>query len=196
MALETLLENSDEWFKYYKKLTQDERYKLLKETFSSSIPDELANGIDFVDLFITCFDVLKRERQFGKMSELYDVIYPQKQICGEDFFYVDKALIDSYLFCAEPDRIKQHLASFKEYPVKSIDALINVFNKLVFYNYTDLALDVVKSVHPIVAHSKKLIPGAEMEFEDLIYMEQMQEIYQMLKAGGELNHHRWFQCDA
>jgi len=182
-----LLENSKKWYKHYSTLNQVESCEFLKETFRYTLPKEFVKKINFVNLFIDRFNGLKRERQFDKMRELYDSIVPQKHACGEEFFYVDKYMIDYYLFKGDLDGVKKHLESFKEFPEKSIDSLLPVFNKLIFYHYTATALDLALSIYFKVSDSDKLVPGAEGDFSRFIYMEKVQEVYQLLKTGGKLD---------
>lgn len=187
MSIELLLEDSKKWYKHYSTLNQVESCELLKETFSSALPKEFVKGIDFVNLFIDSFNYLKRERQFEEMIELYDAIVSQKHVCGEEFFYVDKYMMDYYLFMGELDGVKKHLESFKAFPEKSIDSLLTIFNKLIFYNYTDTALDVALSIYPKVSGSDELVPGADGDFSRFIYLEKVQEIHQLLKTGGKID---------
>lgn len=187
MSIELLLEDSKKWYKHYSTLNQLERCELLKETFNNTIPEEFVKGIDFVNLFIDSFNYLNRERQFEKMIELYDTIVSQKQVCGEEFYYVDKNMMDYYLFNGDLGGVKKHLKSFKAFPVKSIDTLDNIFAKLIFYNYTEIALDVALSIYPEISGSDKLILGADGVYARFIYLEKMQEIYQMLKNGGTID---------
>jgi len=186
MSIELLLEDSKKWYKHCSTLNELERCELLKETFSYTIPEEFVKRIDFVNLFIDSFNYLNRERQFEKMIELYDAIVSQKQVCGEDFYYVDKNVMDYYLFNADLGGVKKHLESFKAFPVKSIDTFYNIFSKLIFYNYTEIALDVALSIYPEISSSDKLVPGADGVYARFIYLEKVQEIYQLLKNGGTI----------
>ena len=186
MSIELLLEDSKKWYKHYSTLNLLESCELLKETFSNTLPEEFVKGIDFVDLFIDSFNSLNSERQFEKMIELYDAIVSQKQVCGEEFYYVDKNMMDYYLFMGDLDGVKKHLESFKAFPIKSIDTFYNIFAKLTFYNYTEIALDVALSIYPKISGSDKLVPGADGAYARFIYLEKVQEIYQLLKNGGTI----------
>jgi len=92
-----LLENSKKWYQHYSTLNQVESCEFLKETFRYTLPQEFVKKINFVNLFMDRLNGLKRERQFDKIRELCDSIVPQKHVCGEEFFYVDKYMIDGKL---------------------------------------------------------------------------------------------------
>jgi uncharacterized protein YchJ len=187
MSIQLLLEDADKWYKHYSWLNRSKRNEFLKETFSYPLSEEFVKEIDIVDVLITHLIHLETERQYAIMIELYDAIIPQKQVFDNDFFYVDDYFIDYYLFKHDPDGVKKHLISFKEYPIKAIDSLTNVFSKLIFYNYTDIALDVAMKIYPEIFHASELMPDAELDYARFIYMEKIQEIHQTLIIGGVIN---------
>ncbi|MHB1654632.1 MAG: hypothetical protein ACYCVD_19590 [Desulfitobacteriaceae bacterium] len=138
MSIELLLDDSNKWYEHFRSLNLLARNEFLKETFSYPLTEEFVEEVDFVDVFITQLHSLEIKLQYDKMLELYDAIKSQKQVFGKDLYYVDDYFIDYYLFNHDLDGLKKHLISFKEYPISAIDSLTDVFNKLIFYNYTDI----------------------------------------------------------
>ncbi len=187
MSVELLLNDYKKWYEHYRSLNLLASNEFLKETFSYPLSEEFVEKVDFVDVFITQLHSLEIELQYDKMLELYEAILPQKQVFGKDLYYVDKYFVDYHLFNHDLDGLKKHLISFKEYPISAIDALTNVFNKLIFYNHTDLALDVALTIYPKIYNTNKLVPGAASDYARFIYMEKIQEIYQTLISGGTIN---------
>lgn len=184
MTIEVLFDDADKWYEHFRSLNLLERNEFLKETFSYPLTEEFVEEVDFVDVFITQLHSLEIKLFYDKMLELYDAILPQKQVFGKDLYYVDDCFIDYYLFNQDLEGLKKHLISFKEYPISAIDSLTNVFNKLVFYNHTDLALDVALTIYPKIHATDELMPGANSDYARFIYMEKIQELYQTLISGG------------
>ena len=175
-----ILNDSDKWFKVYKKLDKEKKYQYVLETINCEIPVEFFDNIDFTGFIIKAFEYLKNMKQHEKMIELYDKAYRWKENMDE-WYYCDKFLIEYYLYCNNIAGAKKHLDSFLSDPEKSIDIFIPVFDKLIYYGHSDLALDISLRIFDKVKDAPGLMAGTESEFGRIIYMEKLQSIYSYLK---------------
>ncbi|OGO80288.1 MAG: hypothetical protein A2Y21_02550 [Clostridiales bacterium GWC2_40_7] len=177
-----ILNDSDKWFKVYKKLDKEKKYQYVLETMSCEIPVGFFDKLDFTGYIDHAFEYLKNIKQHEKMIELYDKAYRWKENL-DGWFYCDKFLIDYYLYCNNIAGVKKHLDSFLSNPEESIDIFILVFDKLVYYGHSDLTLDISLHMFDKVKDAHGLIVGSEAEYGRIIYMEKLQSLYSDLRKN-------------
>jgi hypothetical protein len=177
------LGDSEEWYQRYKKLSHEEKNEFLCETVGSPIPDDFFEEDDLSELLISYFEELFRTKEYQKMFTLYESIAGNNpwMMHLRKFFYIDRLFIDWCLFQKETSNLNKYLASFKADPVESIDTLIQVLDKLIFYGQTGYALDISRNVYQRVKDSDKLIMGTEVKFAYVILILKFQDIYKKLK---------------
>ena len=180
--MDIILTDSKKWFKAYKKLDKEKKYQYILETIDCEIPVKFFDNIDFTGFIIHAFEYLKNIKQHEKMIELYDKAYRWKENL-DGWFYCDKFLIDYYLYCNNITGVKKHLDSFLSNPEESIDIFIPLFDKLVYYGHSDLALDISLHMFDKVKDAHGLITGSESEFGRIIYTEKLQSLYSDLKKN-------------
>ena len=176
-----ILNDANKWFKVYKKLNKEEQFRYVFETINCEIPAKFFNNIDFTHFIIHAFGYLKNAKQHEKMVELYDKASRWKENLGE-WYYLDKFLMDYYLYCNNIAGVKKHLDSFLSNP-ESIDIFIPVFDKLVYYGHSDLALDISLHMFDKVKDAPGMIAGSESEFGRIIFMEKLQSVHSDLKKA-------------
>ncbi len=179
------IDDPEKWRKTYAALSDQEKYDFFCQTMEYRLSDDFLEDIDIVDLLICIFEDLQRAKQHQNCFALYEIIAKNNPgiMLQNDFYYIDKNLIDLSLFLKETNNLNRYLASFKADPVSSIDSLIPVLDKLVFYGQTGLALDIATGVYHAVKESDKLIGGAECDFASVILMQKLQDTYEELKNG-------------
>jgi len=180
--LDIILNDSKKWYRAYKKLDDEKKYQYVLETIDCEIPVKFFDNIDFIGIIIHVFDYLKNEKQHEKMIELYDKAYRWKENLDE-WFYCDKFLINYYLYYNNITEVKKHLDSFLSNPGESLDIFIPIFDKLVYYGHSDLAMDISLHMFDKVKEAHELVAGSEYEFGRIIYMEKLQSIYNDLKRN-------------
>ena len=174
------------WIKAYRKLDEKKKYQCLLEILSHEIPADFFDNIDLLGVITDSLEYLKDTKQHEKMIELYDKVHPWKESL-EEWFYCDSILIDDYLYCGNIAGIKKHMDSFLTNPVNSIDMFIPIVDKAVYYDYSNLVLDISLSMYDKVKDAKGLVPGTEYEFGSRIYTEKLQSIYSDLKNNITVN---------
>lgn len=179
--MEIILDNPDKWYKKYKRLKDENKYKYVMETLDSEMPDKFFDDIDIISIITSTFEYLKRTKQHEKNVELYDRTIRWKE--DKEWYYIDKYMIDYCLYNSDMAGVKKHLESFLSNPVESIEIFILVLDKLVYYGHTDLVYDISLQMYSKVKGAPGLIAGVEYEFGDRIYNEKLLSIYTDLKTN-------------
>ncbi|NMB97278.1 MAG: hypothetical protein GYA02_11825 [Clostridiaceae bacterium] len=174
--------NTDKWYKVYKKLNKEQKYKYILETVSCDLPAKFFEKIDILSFVTNTFGYLTDMKLYEEMIELYDRLYRWKEHIDE-WYYLETFLIDYYLYCGNISEVKKHLESFQSEPVASIDIFIPVFDKLVYYGYSDLTLDISLRMFDKIKDAPGLLSGSERQFGWIIYMEKLQSVYSDLKRN-------------
>ncbi len=177
------LDDPEEWYQMFKKLSNEEKNDFLRETVGNPIPDDFFEEDDLSGLLISYFEELFRKKEYQKMFTLYESIADNNpwMMHLRKFFYIDRLFIDWCLFQKETSNLNKYLASFKADPVESIDILIPVLDKLIFYGQIGYALDISRNVYQRVRDSDKLNMRTEVYFSYVILILKFQDIYKRLK---------------
>ncbi len=181
-----ILNNTDKWYKAYKKLNNEQGYKYILETISCDLPVKFFEKVDITSFVILAFDYLRDMKLYEEMIELYDKLIRWKEHI-DDWYYFEKYLIDYYLYCNNISEVKKYLESFQSRPEISIDIFIPIFDKLVYYGYSDLTLDISIRMFDKIKDAPGLLSGSERQFGWIIYMEKLQSIYNDLKMNIPVN---------
>jgi hypothetical protein len=181
------LQDPKKWYRSYKKLSDEEKYVFLCETVKSAISDDFFD--ELTEVLSGYFENLFRAKKYKKMIDLYETIDGNKpQIRRQKkFYYIDRLFIDYFLFQKETGNLGKYLASFLADPVESVDLLVPVLDKLVFYGQLDYALDISRNVYSLVRDSDRLIGRAERDFDTVILFSELQGIYEKLKNNQPLD---------
>lgn len=173
-----ILNNINKWLEVYGHLDDDEQYQYLLETINYEIPDDYLGNIKFQDIIIDTFRDLIATKQYEKMEKMYNKAYRLKDNF-DGWYFADSYTIDYYLYNSDNAEVKRRLDSFLANPIKSIDEFVPLFNKLVFYGYSDLSLDISLYMYDKVKNAPGLIAGVESVsvFNKVIYGEKLQSIY-------------------
>lgn len=178
-----ILNDTDKWYKDYKKLNNEQKkYQYLLETISYDLPVKFFEEIDITSFVSYAFEYLRNMKLYEEMIELYDRLYRWKEHI-DDWYYFERYLIDYYLYCNNISEVEKYLESFQSKPVASIDIFIPVFDKLVYYGYSDLTLDISLRMFDLIKGAPGLLSGSERQFGWIIYMEKLQSVYNDLKRN-------------
>ena len=118
---------------------------------------------------------MKNIKRHEKIIKLDDKVYRWKENLDE-WFYIDKYMIDYHLYCNNIAGVKKHLDSFLSNPAESIDIFTPVLDKLVYYGHSDLALDISFYMFDKAKDAPGLTAGSESGFGWIIYLEKLQSI--------------------
>jgi hypothetical protein len=174
------LKNADKWYRVYKKLNKEQRYKYVLETINNELSVKFFEKNDIVGIILNTLDYLRDMRLYKEMIELYDRLQRWKEYIDE-WYYFEKYPIDYYLYCGDISKVRKHLEGFRLKPEKSIDIFIPTFDKLIYYGYSDITMDVSLWMYDKIKDAPGLLSGSEDQYGKIIYMEKLQDIYNDLK---------------
>ncbi len=181
--MEIKLENTSKWKASFTKADRDEKaFEFLIETLKSDIPDSFFDKILLDEYICDVMNTLQKENRFSKIIELYEYSEKYKEKFGEHY-YLDYYCIDYYLYKCDVQGIKKHLVSFLKNPVRSIDIFTPIYEKIVYYGYRDLSIQICLDIIDKVKDAPGLIAGTEEEFTKTMVAEKMQCLYDDMKNG-------------
>lgn len=182
--MEINLKDPDKWYKYYSRIKDEEghekKFEYIMETLKCDVPDRFFDETDMEGCIYSIMEILQKDKQYDRMLEVYQYAEKYRDKC-EDAYFMDYYCIDYYLYKEDIEGIKKHLTGFLKDPVKSIDIFIPVFDKIIYYGYRDLSLEVSLSIADKIKDAPGLIPGAETDFYKVINSEKLQSIYNDVK---------------
>lgn len=178
--------NIEKWWKMYSSLSKEKYYDFFKETFKKPLSKKFNEKIDIVDLLINLFGELEFNKEYDKILDIINLLYDNNEhiLQKTDYQYIDKNIININLFKGEFSEVD--FKNLRNNSVELIDNLIELLDKIVFYKYSDLALDISKQVYFEVKDAPDLIGGAEINFGSVICMSKWQSIYEDLNDGKEI----------
>ncbi|MFC4766160.1 hypothetical protein [Effusibacillus consociatus] len=179
-----VFQEPEEWIQTYMKLPSQALYDFVMDTLDQHLNDAFLEKIDLVEYL---FDVREQIRPTQEMELVQKLRTREPDYYRGIFCYFENHVIEYALFRNEPDKTKEALQYFIQDPVNGIDMLIPVLRLLYLYGDTEMALECSQKVYNQVKDSPELIPGAEIEFADVLYMGMWQEAYRQLQAGNDVD---------
>ncbi|MDD4518543.1 MAG: hypothetical protein PHH90_08645 [Limnochordia bacterium] len=179
--MEIPITDPKKWCKIARRLSGEERHAFIRDTFAQELPQEFKEGID-VGWFLDDLGWLEDQGRYEEVLDFASLVYEINADMLEDsFYYVDAHVIDIKLFqgrCSSEDLVRLFAN-----PVDSIDHLIPIFDKLVFYGHLDMMMDVIEHCYEKVKNDDKLVGRAESDFGEAAFMLKFQQVYEQTKAG-------------
>ena len=170
----------DQWWGHYREMDEDKKFDFLKNTLESSVTSDSALESGLGEAVVNMFGTLLRRKKYWQMLELENLLYSKETgIPDSDKHYIDSYCLDLHLFNRDIASIKRGLQSFIADPVESIDLLIPLLDKLNYYGYSELAIQVSQEVYHRVRDSDRLIGGAGEDFARTVLMNEFQKLYQL-----------------
>ncbi len=183
---------SDEWWNHYWKIDDDKKYHFFKKAIASDVSAGSDPNEDLGEAAVNMFETLLRRKQNGQMIELENFLHSQEHgIPDNDMHYIDYYCLGIHLFNKDIASIKRCLKSFIADPIKSIDLLIPLLDKLNYCGYSEPALQVSQEVYHRIRGADGLIGGAEDDFGRTILMNELQKQY-LLKETASLGSREEF----
>jgi len=178
---------SSEWIEEYNSLSFQERLDFVKSLLAQPVPEDVREIMDIPELIFHVCEHFSNEKKHDDLLDLLEVLGEKNPtILGKDRFYADLYAVDIYLFKNEKESVKTWMASMIEDPAYSIDSLIPMINKLVYYGYDDLAEEISKQIFDLVVNSG-LMPGAEEDFAYIIFTRKLQRLYEKHQNGIKID---------
>lgn len=163
-----------------------EIYNTTYEFFSHEISEEFQAQYDIGEIIIETHGHCVENKDFDKALRFGELLKTkQPQLYDEYFEFIDRFLVDYYCFKKEPQKVAQAFSRFAENPLKDYDMFSPVLEKLMYYQYKELANKVAEAKYEEVKNSDKLIGGAEVELATIIHFTNTEGYAQNIKAGKD-----------
>ncbi|HEY5562947.1 MAG TPA: hypothetical protein VIK72_14545 [Clostridiaceae bacterium] len=174
---------SDTWYDEYKDREKNQKYEFVLKTMLNPMDEELIQGIDFTDVLISIKEDLIKSHQLHKLKELIESVKQnQPKIYEDSFQYLENTAASYYLYTKDIDSLKESIKIFIKHPSKSIDNLIKLLKNIEYYNEIEIAVSLSKAVFEQISKSTGVMPGAEKQFKYAIYINEIKELYNKVKA--------------
>lgn len=182
------VEQNDEWYDLFQESSLDDQYTMLIEILESIPNDNQLIEEDFATLVLDVQEGLVRYRQFDELVQLAETAKEKTpNFYAEEGPYVNKWMVEYYLFKNEPENYATYLQVFGENPVKAYDLFLSLLKKIRLYLNEGLEMKLIQETYEPVIHSGKLIDGAEADLEDAVFYRTIQHYYLSLRNGEELS---------
>jgi uncharacterized protein YecA (UPF0149 family) len=163
-----------------------ENYDSTYEFFSHEISEKFQEEYDLGEIIIETHGRCVNNKEFDKALRFGELLRTkQPQLYDEYFEFIDRFLVDYYCFKKEPQKVEEAFSRFAEDPLKDYDMFSPVLEKLMYYQYKELANKVAKAKYEEVKNCDKLIGGAEVELARIIHFANIEEYAQNIKTGKD-----------
>lgn len=172
--------NAEKWFEKYEELKHEERNAYVINTLNQKLDSEFIEEIEIMDFVIEIFAELFRDKRFGEMIRIYNMINDlNPQLKEKDLFYIEKYIIDYYIQNGNKNEwnVEKQLGSFLTNPDKSYDELLIVLKKLSCCGFDEFVVGISEKIFNNIQGSEDLIAGSEIELTEYILMNVIQNIY-------------------
>lgn len=137
---------------------------------------------DFGDLAVDLKSDLIRNNQYDKAIHLIEKTKDTAhKFYQKEYPYLGNFAVEYYLYTEELDKFHAHLQPFIANPGHEYDLFVPLYEKIIFYQLDELALQLAEEMHEPIEYSDELIPGAETTLLDMIFYHVWQEFYQSLE---------------
>jgi len=171
----------EKWSDIYESASDEQRYRILLDTLDKKLSVKFLKRTDFSGCLLDMIDVLVNLNLIDDIIPLLMKLKEkQPDIYKKVFKYCDDFLMDYYLFKKEPEKVRESMSRFIEDPVPGIDHFFAAIDKLIFYGYTDFAVQTAKKSYEAVKREPDVIPGAEDELSDVIFFNMFNHSYELI----------------
>ncbi len=121
-------------------------------------------------------------KNFDNVLKFTDILQKnQPKLYKEYFRYFDDFLIDYFCFQQDKLRVNQSFSNFMENPLQDYDKFLLSFNKILFYQYSELLEQTILKNFALVKESDDLMGNAEYDLAMCRFYISLQEIYKEKK---------------
>ncbi|TES48949.1 hypothetical protein E2L07_17860 [Halalkalibacterium halodurans] len=175
----------EKWYKQFMGSSVAEQYTLVMDLLRNQPDDEMLINDDFGIILVDLKEGLFRRKRFDDTIELIDVLKVNTpQFYAEEVNYLSDAPIQYYLYKNDIEKVREYFQAYIGNPSKAPEVFIHLFNKLLLYKQTDLAIEIAEAVWRKIAESPDLIYGAEGDFKEAIINQEFQEYYLSLLSDS------------
>lgn len=147
--------------------------------FSKKLPKEFLDDYDVGEVILETREHQEIEQNYDNVLKFTEIIQnKQKKLYEEYFQYFDGFLLDYYCFKQDPTNIQKAFSLFIENPLQDYDAYLLGFNKLLYYQQSDIIKQAVLKNFNEVRDSEELMGDGEFDLALCMYYILMQETYE------------------
>jgi hypothetical protein len=128
-----------EFIKNYEDNSILDLYSPIKVFFSKKISKKVIEEFDLVEILFEFYDECNKFKQFEKIIEISEIIKknnPKLHLEVAEYLY--GYLIDYYIYQNQKENLEEPINYFISNPVETIDSFLQIFKKLVSYQYIDI----------------------------------------------------------
>jgi hypothetical protein len=179
----------NEWKSQFYSKSWKEQYDLILETINDeNLTDEFILELEFPMILLELLHELRSSNYNDEMYNLICEIKTKKCDFYKEYYDVfDDLLVDYYFLKGYDEKIIEGFKNFVEEPTIGIDQFINKFDKLIFYGYTEVAVNISLQVYAKLNNSQEIIKGVEDEFSNVFFTNNLQKTYKSIKNNAPID---------
>lgn len=151
------------WDKYYDDDNDDGNRDMFDETcefFSHKFPQEFLDECDPVDIILETVGQQVYAKNYDNILKFISIVQQaQPEIYKESFIYLNDFLVDYYLFHQDIAKVEEAFALYIANPLQGYDVYLKVFQKILFYQRTELLSSATSENYEIVSESDEIMDG-------------------------------------
>jgi len=184
-------ENHTSLYDYFHELSDEEKYNFLTHLLTEFPKLD----IDWISLIMDIQEALifqDRVDKVEKLVGLYAEVLPGKY--SNEYEFIEKDLINYYLFKSDIDKALERLKFVKANPVGGIDTItISVMFQLIYHGCYDEAVSYSLAVWKPLFESDELSGYPHFHFSTTIYLDALEKKYLLYKKGLRVNWRSFFK---
>ena len=183
-----VLMDPEQWYDNYEAASAKQQYEMMMEALDQPLSTEAIEEIDLGMLVVDLRDELASNNRLDDFLAFVDKIkQKQPELYEQEYPYLDNLLVRYYLFRQEPELLQEALARYKANPVESIEELWLILDDLTYYGETEVLLEICRTTYEPVKNDPDSFGGAEDYMARITIAIRLEETYQRLKAGEEVD---------
>jgi hypothetical protein len=182
------MKQSKEWKDLFYSKSWNEQYDLIIETINEELSDEFIEELNFPMILLELLHQLRSSNYNDEMFNLICEIKTKQYDFYKEYYDVfDDLLVDYYFLKDSEEKIIEGFQNFIEEPAIGIDQFVNKFDKLIFYGYTEPAVNMSLIVYDKLNNSEEIVKGVEDEFSNVFFVACLQETYESIKNNEAID---------
>jgi len=149
--------------------------------FSKELPEGFTEEYDVGEIILEVSGHQESEKNFDNFVMFLDILKKhQFPLYQENFPYFEDSLIDYFYVCKNKARVFESFALFIENPLQDAAKYFAVFNKIMFWQYTELLNEAIEKNFVTINESDKLLDGVA---KDLVFPKLYIELQDIFEKG-------------
>jgi len=182
-------EEEEYWWQRLAALPLAERYETVLRTLKEELTPEFLAEVDLIEALLSLKSELLRDGYVAEAVHLarHARAHLPGEIYAKEYEYFDGILVDWALFNRDPRAVEESLSNYLANPVRGIDSMIPLLNKLCYYGWTEQAVLLSQETFDPVNDSPDLIGGAAWELAHCLYFARLGWIDEQHRQGAVID---------